>query len=311
MTQETLNLKPLLPLLPVALVGLLVLWHPFIYVTEPGNATVVFNAFGGLQKGRVESPGISFINPGVDRPIPYNVRTRVWQFTEEEVANKAGGAIAVNTADGQAFAVDVFLALKPNVAVLDTLHGQIGENYMTTVVVPAVRSKFRDISSGFDSQDFYQKEKRSAIESQAVALINRELPTVVVDGKKVPLILIEGLYLGTPAFPPGLKDSLERKQVASITAQTASVKAQIQAKETQRLLILAGANQTAIELQGKAAAKNAQLADLLFYERLEDRIGKARDQGQPSPLKVIRVEGNSTVFLNVDPRQAAAATPAP
>jgi hypothetical protein len=182
---------------------------------------------------------------------------------------------------------------------------------MTTVVVPAVRSKFRDISSGFDSQDFYQKEKRSAIESQAVALINRELPTVVVDRKKVPLILIEGLYLGTPAFPAGLKDSLERKQVASITAQTASVKAQIQAKETQRLLILAGANRTAIELQGKAAAKNAQLADLLFYERLEDRIGKARDQGQSSPLKVIRVEGNSTVFLNVDPRQAAAAAPAP
>ncbi|WP_287129041.1 SPFH domain-containing protein [Candidatus Cyanaurora vandensis] len=308
------NLKPLLRwAIPVSLVAVaLLVGRSFAYVTEPGTATVVFNSFTGLQVGRVEQPGVSFVAPGADQPITYNVRTKLWQFSEgENIPNQAGTAIAINTADGQAFTVDVFLALRPNDRVLDTLHAQIGERYMETVVVPLVRSKIRDISAGFASQDFYQKERRFEIEQKALQLISRDLPATKVDDQTVPLILIEGVFLGTPKFPPALKDSLEQKQVASITAQTAGVKAQIQNKETERLLILARADQTAIELQGKAAARNAQLADLILYEKLEDRIDKAREQGQASPLKVIRVEGGSTVFLNVDPQKAAAVTAPP
>jgi len=308
------NLKPWLQWgLPAGVIAaVLLIGRSAAYVTEPGNATVVFNTFTGLQLGRVESPGVSFVSPGVDQPITYNVRTKVWQFTDgENIPNQAGTSIAINSADGQAFTLDVFLALKPNVAVLDSLHAQIGERYMETVVVPLVRSKIRDISAGFDSKDFYQKERRFQVEKKVLALISQELPTVKVGDQAVPMILIDGVYLGTPKFPPALKDSLEQKQVASITAQTAGVKAQIQAKETERLLILARANQTAIELQGKAAAKNAQLADLLLYEKLGDRIDAAKEKGQPSPLKVIRVEGSSTVFLNVDPQRAAAVTDKP
>jgi len=303
------NLKTLLPLLPLGVVVLLLLFRPGLYVTEPGNATVVFNAFSGLQLGRIEQPGVSFLVPGADRPITYNTRVRVWQFTDDANApNLAGGAVTVNTSDGQAFTLDVFLALKPNEAVLDRLHAEIGENYMSTVVVPLVRSKIRDISAGFASENFYNKQQRNAIEQKAVELIRQDLPSVEVQGKKVPLILMEGVFLGSPKFPPALKQSLEQKQVASITSQTAGVKAKIQARETQRLLILARANQTAIELKGKAAARNAQLADLLLYEKLEERIKQARQAGEESPLKVIRIEGNSTIFLNVDPQKAAAAT---
>ncbi len=307
-----LRMNDLVSLAPLAIGGVilaLVVWHPFIYVTEPGNATVVFNSFSGLQENRVEKPGFSFITPGTDRPITYNVRTKVWQFTDEpDAVNQAGSAIAVNTADGQAFTVDIYVALKPNQEVLDDLHKQIGENYMTTVVVPIVRSKVRDIAAAYDSEDFYQQERRAEVERKAAELITKELPTALLAGQKVPMILVEGIFLGTPKFPPALKDSIEQKQVASITAQTAGVRAKIQTKETERLLILARANQTAIELKGRAAAKNAQLADLLFYERLEERIDAARKAGQDSPLKVMRVEGNSTVFLNVDPPKAAAAT---
>lgn len=308
------NLKPWLQWgLPLGVIAaILLVGRSAAYVTEPGNATVVFNTFTGLQLGRVEQPGVSFISPVVDQPITYNVRTKIWQFTDgENIPNQAGTSIAINSADGQAFTIDVFLALKPNMAVLDSLHAQIGERYMETVVVPLVRSKIRDISAGFDSKDFYQKERRFQVEQKALALISKELPTVKVGDQPVPMIVIDGVYLGTPKFPPALKDSLEQKQVASITAQTAGVKAQIQSKETERLLILARANQTAIELQGKAAAKNAQLADLLLYEKLGDRIDAAKEKGQPSPLKVIRVEGSSTVFLNVDPQRAAAITDKP
>jgi len=116
-------------------------------------------------------------------------------------------------------------------------------------------------------------------------------------------VQVEGLFLGNPDFPQALRDSIERKQVASITAQTAAVRAQIQEKETERLLILAAANQRAIELKGQAAAQNAQLADLLFYEKLQERI--QNPTGSLPPLRIIRVEGDATVFLNVDPHQAA------
>jgi hypothetical protein len=173
-----------------------------------------------------------------------------------------------------------------------------------------VRSKVRDISAEFDSEDFYQKQQRAEIEQRVQALILREMPSTQHQGEEVPLILIEGVYLGPPAFPEGLKESLERKQVASIKAETAAVRAEIQAKETERQLILAEANQRAIELKGKAAAANAQLADLLFFETLEERIDRAQAAGQAPPLSIIRIEGDSTVFLNVDPKninpQAAA-----
>lgn len=289
---------------------ILLLFHPFVYVTEPGNATVMFNVFSGIEKGRVERSSATFVLPGIDGPTTYIVRTRVFQFTNDERSpNRAGNAISINTADGQAFFTDVFVALKPNAAVLDQLHATIGPRYMENIIVPTVRSKVRDVAASFSSADFYKKERRAEMEKKMTALISSEMPTGQLQQQKVPLIVIEDVYLGTAQFPEGLKASLEQKQVASITAQTAAVKAQIQQKETTRRLILAAANRKAIELQGQAAAKNAKLADLLFYEKLQDRIEAARSQGGEMPIRVIRVEGSdkSTVFLNVDPQRAAAA----
>ncbi len=288
----------------ITLLAALGMLRACLYVTLPGHATVVFNTFSGLQKGRVELPGVMFRIPGIETPITYTVLTRIWEFTNDpHSANAISNAIAVNTADGQAFAVDVAIALKPNVATLDELHATIGEKYLSTVVVPVVRSKIRDVSASFDSEDFYRKSQRAAIEQQALDLIRQEMPSVNRNGQSLPLIEVEGLFLGYPDFPQALRDSIERKQVASITAQTAAVRAQIQQKETERLLILAAANQRAIELKGQAAAENAQLADLLFYEKLQERIQNPTDA--LPPLRIIRVEGEATVFLNVDPRQAA------
>ncbi|MCJ2541796.1 prohibitin family protein [Thermostichus vulcanus] len=288
-------------------IGLLValgLGRSCLYVTPPGHATVVFNTFSGLQKGRVERPGVIFVVPGIDTPITYTVLTRVWEFTDNPASvNSISNGITVNTADGQAFAIDVAIALKPNPDTLDELHANIGENYLSTVVVPVVRSKIRDISASFDSEDFYRKSQRTAIEQQALALIQQEMPHIERDGQTLSLLQVEGVFLGNPDFPEALKDSIERKQVASISAQTAAVRAQIQEKETERLLILAAANQRAIELKGQAAAQNAQLADLLFYETLQERI--QNPTGAAPPLRIIRVEGDSTLFLNVDPHQAA------
>lgn len=279
------------------------------YVTAPGHATVIFNTFSGLQKDRIEPPGVTLLNPLVDRPITYNIRTKVWGFTNESSSNQAGTAITVNSADGQAFDMDVYIALRPNEKTLDDLHGQVGENYMNTVVVPVARSKIRDISAEFFSQEFYLKDKRELIEKQAKQLIAKEMPKGEIDGQPVSLIEIEGVFLGTPNFPQALKESIERKQVAAITAQTASVKAEIQNKETERLLILAQADQKAIELKGQAAAANAKLADLLLFETLENRVKQAKTNKEAAPIKIIRIEGNSTVFLNVDPQKAAVSSP--
>ncbi len=296
--------KIVIPTAIIGILGLLITTKPFLYVTPPGYATVVFNSFRGLIEDRIEPPGVTFIAPVTDRPITYNVRTQVWEFTSETGSrNRLGNGITVNTADGQAFSIDVYIALRPNQATLDDLHARLGESFIETVVIPVVRSKIRDISAEFTSQDFYIKERRTEIEEGAQELISSEMPTAASQGQDIPMILIEGIFLGTPNFPPGLVSSIEEKQVASITAQTAAVRAQIQERETERVLIEADANQTAIELQGEAASTNAQLADLIFYERLQDRIRSA----QSSQLQVIRVETeDSTIFLNVDPKSARA-----
>ncbi|MCS6958980.1 MAG: prohibitin family protein [Pseudanabaenaceae cyanobacterium SKYGB_i_bin29] len=282
---------------------------PFFYVTPPGRASVVFNIFSGIKRGKILQPGMSFVMPFVEQPISYDVRTRVWEFTDATNSPRlAGPPISIISSDGQSFTLDANIALRPNPDTLDQLHAEIGENYMTNIVIPIVRSKVRDVAAKFDSSDFYKKEKRDIIQQQAKELIASEMPKVTVQGQQVPLILVEAVLIESAQFPSALKDSIERKQVQSILAQTAAVRAKIQDKETDRVLILAEANQKAIELKGRASAVSKNLADLLFYEKLEERLRKGSD------LKVMRVEGNTTVFLNVDsdklnPRQAAAAKP--
>ncbi len=298
-----------MPLALLGVAGIAITFRPFFYITPPGHATVIFNSFRGLQRDRILPPGMVFLVPGLDRPITYSVLTRVWRFTDDTQASlRASNAISVNSADGQAFSIDVYVALRPNPEVLDDLHAEVGENYMNVVVVPLVRSKIRDISAEFDSQDFYQKAKRVEIERRALAAIRQEIPAVQVNGESVPLLQIEGIFLGTPNFPAALKESIEQRQVASITAQTAQVRAQIQNRETERLLILARANQEAIQLKGQAAALNAALADFLLYEKLKERVEQGKRNNQGSPIKVIRLDGDATVFLNVDPQRAAATT---
>jgi len=299
-----------MPLALLGVAGIVITFRPFFYITPPGHATVIFNSFQGLQRDRILPPGMVFLVPGLDRPITYSVLTRVWRFTDDTQASlRASNAISVNSADGQAFSMDVYVALRPNPEVLDDLHAEVGENYMNVVVVPLVRSKIRDISAEFDSQDFYQKAKRVEIERRALAAIRQEIPAVQVNGESVPLLQVEGIFLGTPNFPAALKESIEQRQVASITAQTAQVRAQIQNRETERLLILARANQEAIQLKGEAAALNAALADFLLYEKLKERVEQSKRNNQGSPIKVIRLDGNATVFLNVDPQRAAATRP--
>lgn len=283
--------------------------NPFLYITPPGRATIIFNVFRGLQQGRIEPPGASWILPMVDRPITFNVRTQVWSFTDLETGQQAGPTVSVNSADGQAFTLEVHVALRPNPATLDDLYSAVGENYMETVVVPVVRAKVRDVAARFESEAFYNQGARQQIESQAERLIQAEMPRPQGNDQGAPLIEIEGVFLGTPSFPQALKDSIERRQVAAITAQTAGVRAAIQSQETERQLILARANQQGIELKGQAAAANAQLADFLFYEVLQRRIDEAKAAGRPVPLQVLRVEGGSTLFLNLDPRQAAVTAP--
>lgn len=274
---------------------------PFLYVTPPGQSAVVFNIFRGIQSGRVLKPGMSFVVPFIEQPIAYDVRTRIWEFTNESNAPRLAGApITIISADGQSFELDANIALRPNPDTLDQFHSQIGENYMANIVVPIIRSKIRDVSAKFDSSDFYQKETREIIQQQATELIGAEMPKGKFNNQDVPMILIEEILIESANFPAALKASIEKKQVQSILAQTASVRAKIQDKETDRLLILATANQKAIELKGRASAVSKNLANLLFYERLEERIKGG------SALKVIKVEGNSTVFLNVDPKKAAA-----
>jgi hypothetical protein len=143
-------------------IGVVLIRHnPFVYVTGPGQATVVFDAFKGLEQDRVEDPGLTLLIPGVDKPISYEVRTKVWDFTNipesysdrsakaltYDRPNRLGSAITVNSADGQAFGIDVFVALRPNPATLDDLHGTIGENYMNTIVVP-LEHRYRSEAHG-------------------------------------------------------------------------------------------------------------------------------------------------------------------
>ncbi|OAF64283.1 hypothetical protein A3Q56_08019 [Intoshia linei] len=51
-----------------------------IYTVNPGNASIIFNRIGGIQK-TIKKEGIHFRIPWFERPIFYNVRSRPSKIT--------------------------------------------------------------------------------------------------------------------------------------------------------------------------------------------------------------------------------------
>ncbi len=174
-----------------ALIVLLLLGQACFYILEPGERGIVFRKFtSGLDKERIFMPGFHVIAPWNDF-IRYNVRE---QSTEEtmDVLDKNGLSITV----------DISLRFNPVFNKVANLHESFGQDYVSVLITPEMRSCARKVMGRFTAEEIYST-RRQEVEESITLETERILSNNYVEMKA---LLIRSINL-----PAQIKEAIENK----------------------------------------------------------------------------------------------------
>ena len=139
----------------VAIVVIVLLFgQTLFYILEPGERGIIFRKFtSGLDKEHVYMPGFHIIAPWNDF-IRYNVKEQ----TTEEVMD-------VLDKNGLSISVDISLRFNPVHDRVANLHETFGNNYISVLVAPEMRSCARKVMGRFSAEEIYSTRRQEVEES--------------------------------------------------------------------------------------------------------------------------------------------------
>lgn len=176
----------------VAVVVLLLIFGSrMFFVLKPGERAVIFKRFsGGLDKENVYGPGFHAIAPWND-PVRYDVREQKREETMD-VLDKEG--LSVN--------LDVTIIFNPFYDKIGHLHENIGENYISVMVIPNVRSSVRAVTGRYNAEEIYST-KRAEVETEIITTTRKALSAKDIEMKD--------LLIRSIALPDKIKQAIESK----------------------------------------------------------------------------------------------------
>jgi regulator of protease activity HflC (stomatin/prohibitin superfamily) len=176
----------------VAIVVLVIIFSSqMFFVLKPGERAVIFKKFaGGLDKDNLYTPGFHIIAPWNDAVI-YDVREQKSEETMD-VLDKEG--LSIN--------VDVTIIFNPFYDKIGYLHENIGENYVSVMVIPNVRSTVRAVTGRYKAEEIYST-KRGEVEAEIINATRKALADKNIDMKD---LLIRSISL-----PEKIKQAIESK----------------------------------------------------------------------------------------------------
>ena len=207
-----------------------------------GELGVLYRLTSGVD---TENPplgeGLNFVLPWNEVFI-YNVRQQ--EFFEREMS--------VLSSNGLEIKLDASVLYEANSSTVALLHQTRGEDYLKSVIIPAIRSATRSVVGRYTPEQLYST-KRDAIQKE-----------IFVETKKIvepQYIQLNDVLVRDVTLPPTIKDAIERKlkqEQESLEYEFRLTKAKKEA-ERQR-----------IDAEGKAAANrilNASLSDKILQEK--------------------------------------------
>ena len=246
-TQYTMN-RPQFPKfagkgLPVIIGGilLLILIIKSTVTISSGKAGVLYKTFaGGVDTEHTYGEGFHFVAPWNDM-IVYEVR-------QQEIFEK----MSVLSSNGLEIKLDASAWFQPDYKNLGKLHQEKGEDYISRVLLPTIRSAARSVVGRYTPEQLYSS-KRDAIQKEIF-----EESRKIVSSQYIQLneILVRDVTL-----PPTIKEAIERK-----------LKQEQEALEYEFRLVKAKkeAERQKIDAEGKAAANrilSASLTDKILKEK--------------------------------------------
>ncbi len=260
--QNNSDLKKYTPIfILVGVIFLLVIFWGRITKTIPaGHGGVLFRLFGGgVDTSKTYEEGFHFIAPW---NTMYVYETRQQETSEE---------MSALSSNGLEIKIEFSTWYQPRWEELGTLHAKIGTEYLTRIVIPAMRSAARSVVGRYTPEQIYST-KRDVIQEEIF-----EETKKLLDEKYVQLnqVLIRSVTL-----PPTIKSAIESKLKQEQEALEYEFKLEKAAQEAER---------QRVEAEGKAAANS------ILSASINDKI--LREKGIEATLKLAESPNSKVVII--------------
>ncbi|MBO5854528.1 MAG: hypothetical protein J6Q61_07315 [Bacteroidales bacterium] len=260
--QNNNELKKYTPIfIIVGIIFLLIMFWGRITKTIPaGHGGVLFRLFGGgVDTSKTYEEGFHFIAPW---NTMYVYETRQQETSEE---------MSALSSNGLEIKIEFSTWYQPRWEDLGTLHAQIGTEYLTRIVIPAMRSAARSVVGRYTPEQIYST-KRDVIQEEIF-----EETKKLLDEKYVQLnqVLIRSVTL-----PPTIKSAIESKLKQEQEALEYEFKLEKAAQEAER---------QRVEAEGKAKANSIVSASI------NDKI--LREKGIEATLKLAESPNSKVVII--------------
>lgn len=243
MQQQEFDLKKVLPIgIGIfALIILLISWSSMTVTINSGQGGVLFRLLDkGVDTETTYGEGFHFIAPW-NKMFVYEVRQQ-----------EQGEKMTVLSSNGLEISVDVSIWYQPSYAELGKLHQEKGQDYLTNVVKPAIRSATRSVIGRYTPEQIYSS-KRDAIQSE---IFEETRDLLISQYVQINEVLVRDIIL-----PPTLKMAIENKLKQEQESLEYEFKLEKATKEAKRI---------EIDAKGKARANeilNASLTDKILREK--------------------------------------------
>lgn len=239
---------------------LIVFWGRITKTIPAGHGGVMFRLFGGgVDTSRTYEEGFHFIAPW---NTMYVYETRQQEISEE---------MSALSSNGLEIKIEFSAWYQPKWDELGELHARIGSNYLTRIVVPAMRSAARSVVGRYTPEQIYST-KRDAIQEE-----------IFVETKKLleeQYVQLNQVLIRSVTLPPTIKSAIESKLKQEQEALEYEFKLEKAAQEAER---------QRVEAEGKAKANSIVSASIT------DKILK--DKGIEATLKLAESPNSKVVVI--------------
>jgi regulator of protease activity HflC (stomatin/prohibitin superfamily) len=244
------------------IIALIILITKSAVTIGSGEAGVLYRTFG---EGVVTDEAA--LGEGFHIVAPWN-KVFVYNVRQQELFERE---MSVLSSNGLEIKLDASVLYQPKAGTIGFLHQTRGEQYLNSVIIPAIRSATRSVVGRYTPEQLYST-KRDAIQNEIY-----EETKKILDPQYIQLnaVLVRDVTL-----PPTIKEAIERK-----------LKQEQESLEYEFRLVTADkeAQKVRIEAQGKADANR------ILSASLNDQI--LRDKGIEATLKLAESPNSKVVII--------------
>ena len=236
----------------VASVFFIIILAALSAVTIPAGHVGLHDLFGQVSDQEMQ-PGLHFKNPLAS---VHKMSVKTQQFSMS-----GGDAITALTEEGLTVSLEITVLYKLNPAKADEVYTTIGEEYVSVIVKPQIRTVIREMIANYEAKELYS-EARQTIATEIAVKLEPELAARN--------IILERVLLRNIKLPAQLVDSIEQKLVAEQEAERMEFVLQKESQEAERKVIEAEGIKDSTMIVQEGLSKSPEYLTYLWLQKLEN-----------------------------------------